>query len=205
MIGGIDCMKQNNKDRIKQAALGLFGGKGYEDTSLNEIASSVGIKKPSVYNHFKSKEDIFTAVLEDLLITEETAYQQLHESMKKSFPRENLRKLFDLYCQRLMTTEEALLWKRVTFFPPPQFKSLIEEKFFQFERSITSILYDIYEDGLELNIFREVDKNEFSSSFLCLVDGIFLEHHYYNEEVFQQRKRSVWNVYSLGIFRDKGE
>jgi AcrR family transcriptional regulator len=195
-------MKQNNKAKIKHAALRLFGLKGYEDTSLLEIASSVGIKKPSIYNHFESKEDIFTAVLDDLLITEETAYKQLQVRMKKGFPKENLRNLFDLYCQRLMTTEEALLWKRVTFFPPPKFIRLIEEKFFQFEQSITSILFDIYEDGTEMKIFRGVDKNEFSASFLCLVDGIFLEHHYYREDIFQKRKDSVWKVYTLGIFRD---
>jgi AcrR family transcriptional regulator len=198
-------MEQNNKYKIKQAALCLFGLKGYEDTSLHEIASSVGIKKPSLYNHFDSKEEIFTSVLDDLLVTEETAYKQLKETMKAGFPKDNLRKLFDLYCQRLMTTEEALLWKRVTFFPPPQFKRLIEEKFFQFEQSITSILFDIYEDGSKLNIYREVDKIEFSASFLCLVDGIFLEHHYYREDIFQKRKNSVWKVYTLGIFRDKGE
>jgi AcrR family transcriptional regulator len=198
-------MKQNNKDRIKQAALGLFGKKGYEDTSLHEIAGSVGIKKPSIYNHFESKEAIFTAVLEDLLITEKTAYQQIRERMESGFPKENLRKLFDLYCQRLETTEEALLWKRVTFFPPSQFKGLIEEKFFQFEHSITSILFEIFEDGRELNIFRDVDKNEFAASFLCLVDGLFLEHHYYRKGLFEQRKNSVWKVYTLGIYRGKGE
>ncbi|MEL3974240.1 TetR/AcrR family transcriptional regulator [Rossellomorea oryzaecorticis] len=198
-------MKQDNKNRIKKTALRLFGQKGYEDTSLHAIASSVGIKKPSIYNHFANKEDIFSAVLDDLLFTETTAYHQLHQEMKQGLPKANLKQLFDLYCSRLMTTEEALLWKRVTFFPPPQFKKIIEEKFFQFEDTITCILSAIYEDALELNILQEVDKKDFVASFLCLVDGIFLEHHYYSEDIFQQRMNAVWRVYTLGIFNGKGE
>ncbi len=70
-------MKQSNKIRIKKAALRLFGEKGYEDTSLHEIAVAVGIKKPSIYNHFDHKEDIFCAVLDDLLLSETTAYQHI--------------------------------------------------------------------------------------------------------------------------------
>lgn len=198
-------MKQSNKIRIKKAALRLFGEKGYEDTSLHEIAIAVGIKKPSIYNHFDHKEDIFCAVLDDLLLSETTAYQHIQEQMKKDEPKTNLRMLFDLYCQRLMTTEEALLWKRVTFFPPPQFKKMIEEKFFEFENVVTEILSAIYKDAQAADILREVDGNEFAASFFCLVDGIFLEHHYYNEQVFRQRMDSVWKVYNLGIFKGKGE
>jgi AcrR family transcriptional regulator len=198
-------LKQCNKIRIKKAALRLFGEKGYEDTSLQEIAIEVGIKKPSIYNHFDHKEDIFSAVLDDLLLSETTAYQHLREQMKKNEPKKNLRKLFDLYCKRLMTTEEALLWKRVTFFPPPQFKEMIEEKFFEFENVVTVILSAIYKDAQAANILRDVDRDEFAASFFCLVDGIFLEHHYYHDQVFRQRMDAVWRVYNLGIFKVEGE
>jgi AcrR family transcriptional regulator len=198
-------LKQSNKIRVKKAALRLFSKKGYEDTSLQEIASEVGIKKPSIYNHFAHKEDLFSAVLDDLMLSETTAYEHLREQMKIDEPTKNLRMLFDLYCKRLMTTEEALLWKRLTFFPPPQFKKMIEEKFFEFENVVNVILSGIYKDARGAGILREVDGEEFAASFFCLVDGIFLEHHYYNEKVFLQRMNAVWKVYHLGIFKGKGE
>ncbi|OIU71403.1 TetR/AcrR family transcriptional regulator [Rossellomorea aquimaris] len=198
-------MNQSNKIGIKKAALRLFSEKGYEDTSLHEIALAVGIKKPSIYNHFDHKEDIFCAVLDDLLLSETTEYQHLRKQMKIDEPKTNLRMLFDLYCKRLMTTEEALLWKRVTFFPPQQFKEMIEEKFFEFENVVTEILSGIYNDARAADILRDVDGDEFTASFFCLVDGIFLEHHYYNEQVFRQRMDAVWKVYNLGIFKGEGE
>ena len=46
-------------ERIAYEALVLFSKKGYSDVYVAEIASAVGIKAPSLYKHFKSKQDIF--------------------------------------------------------------------------------------------------------------------------------------------------
>lgn len=46
-------------ERIVYEALVLFSKKGYSDVYVAEIASAVGIKTPSLYKHFKSKQDIF--------------------------------------------------------------------------------------------------------------------------------------------------
>ena len=125
--------------------------------------------------------------------------------MNHQEPLKNVRVLFDLFCQRLMTTKEALLWKRVTFFPPEQFKDLIQEQFIHLEKVTTSILVSVYKEGVNQGMFQEVTEDEFVASFLCLVDGVFLEHHYYTNEIFQQRIESAWKVYALGISSRKGE
>jgi TetR/AcrR family transcriptional regulator, cholesterol catabolism regulator len=46
---------------ISEAAR-LFGSKGYENTSMRDIAAVVGILPGSLYHHFPSKEDLFVAV-----------------------------------------------------------------------------------------------------------------------------------------------
>jgi AcrR family transcriptional regulator len=50
---------------IQQVALELFTKKGYEATSLREIADELGIQKPSLYYHFKGKEDILRALFDE--------------------------------------------------------------------------------------------------------------------------------------------
>lgn len=59
-------MKQEDtKKLILKKALELFSERGYDSVSVGEIASAVGIKAPSLYNHYKSKEEIFQAIVSD--------------------------------------------------------------------------------------------------------------------------------------------
>ncbi|NLL78071.1 MAG: TetR/AcrR family transcriptional regulator [Clostridiales bacterium] len=58
--------RQSTKDRIITEALKLFAEKGYEAVSVAQIAEAVGIKAPSLYKHYKSKQNIFTAILTEM-------------------------------------------------------------------------------------------------------------------------------------------
>ncbi|WP_431167699.1 TetR/AcrR family transcriptional regulator [Tenacibaculum halocynthiae] len=51
------------KDRIIETASLLFYKNGYNSTGINEIISETGIAKATLYNHFKSKEEICLAYL----------------------------------------------------------------------------------------------------------------------------------------------
>lgn len=56
----------NTKQKIIEEALTLFSTKGYDAVSVGEIAAAVGIKAPSLYKHYKSKQEILQAVLEEM-------------------------------------------------------------------------------------------------------------------------------------------
>jgi AcrR family transcriptional regulator len=55
----------DTRERIKDVALELFTEQGYERTSLREIAERLGVTKAALYYHFKSKEEIVRAFVED--------------------------------------------------------------------------------------------------------------------------------------------
>ena len=56
----------DTKDKILSAALTLFADEGFEAVTVARIAQAVGIKPPSLYKHFESKQAIFKAILERL-------------------------------------------------------------------------------------------------------------------------------------------
>lgn len=56
--------KGNTRERILAAALDLFAIKGYEGTTIDDIAAKVGIKGPSIYKYLKGKADLFRALVE---------------------------------------------------------------------------------------------------------------------------------------------
>ena len=55
----------HTKQRILREALRLFSQKGYDAVSVEQIVDAVGIKAPSLYKHYKSKQDIFNAIFEE--------------------------------------------------------------------------------------------------------------------------------------------
>jgi hypothetical protein len=56
--------EKTTKERIFGSAIELFAQKGFDATSMREIAEAVGIKKASMYSHFKSKDEILEKIIE---------------------------------------------------------------------------------------------------------------------------------------------
>ncbi len=56
----------STKKKILDVALTLFSEKGYGNVYVGQIAEGVGIKAPSLYKHYKSKQDIFEAILDEM-------------------------------------------------------------------------------------------------------------------------------------------
>lgn len=102
-----DTVKKPTAERILDAAEDLFAEKGYSATSLGDVADRVGIRSPSLYNHFRNKEALYSAVLERLLeafgaplaelrggtITRERIYAWLETIVKMHHQRPNLARL----------------------------------------------------------------------------------------------------------------
>jgi AcrR family transcriptional regulator len=56
---------EGRRGEILDAALAVFGEKGYEAGTMREIAKRVGVSEPAIYRHYESKE----AILADLVAT----------------------------------------------------------------------------------------------------------------------------------------
>jgi AcrR family transcriptional regulator len=63
----VDQRRTDTREQIKAVALELFADRGYEGTSLREVADRLRITKAAVYYHFRTKEDILASLIEDSL------------------------------------------------------------------------------------------------------------------------------------------
>jgi AcrR family transcriptional regulator len=89
----------DTRQRIQDAARELFGQKGVQRTSLQDIADRLGITKPALYYHFRSREDLVRSILAPL-IEEGVAFVAGHERLRGSArtgPRELLEGYFDFH------------------------------------------------------------------------------------------------------------
>jgi AcrR family transcriptional regulator len=59
---------QSARGKLLQEAARLFRRKGYERTTVRDLATAVGIQSGSIFHHFKSKEEILRSVMEETVI-----------------------------------------------------------------------------------------------------------------------------------------
>lgn len=59
---------QSARGKLQQTAAHLFRSKGFERTTVRDLASAVGIQSGSIFHHFKSKDEILQSVMEETVI-----------------------------------------------------------------------------------------------------------------------------------------
>jgi AcrR family transcriptional regulator len=83
--------KEQTRRAIAAAALSLFEAKGFEGTTMDQIAVAAGISRPTVFNHFARKEDILEVVGDLLRERVGSQIQQLHRDGTLADPLASLR------------------------------------------------------------------------------------------------------------------
>jgi len=93
--------RSDTKERIQQIALELFAERGYDKTTLQEVATRLGITRPALYYHFKTKEDILNGVAADLVASVDELTRWAHAQPRTSAARrEILDRLVELFKDR---------------------------------------------------------------------------------------------------------
>jgi AcrR family transcriptional regulator len=120
-----EAMREAKRGLIMQHALELFASRGFESTSIGDIAEQAGISKGLLYHYFESKEELLLSILhqgfdemlavfdpnkDGILETDELAYF-IHEMFTKLIERRNFWRLY--FAVSLQTTVFGLIEKRI--------------------------------------------------------------------------------------------
>ena len=71
---------EQTRHDLLAAALAVFSRKGFEATTLNEIATQAEVTRGAIYHHFGSKEDLYLALMDDASAQGNKAIQQAIET-----------------------------------------------------------------------------------------------------------------------------
>ncbi|RNB85098.1 TetR/AcrR family transcriptional regulator [Brevibacillus fluminis] len=188
------------KDKIKHEAMCLFAQNGYNGTALAEIAKQVGIKTPSIFAHFKGKEDLFLSVFADLSWQEVSHVEQIIENIEEATVEEKLSLIFHETCRFYLQNEvRAEFLKRTMLFPPDFLQDKIRERFITSEESLSQILREIFVAGIEAGVVRKEKTESLIAAYYCTIDGVFLQMSYYGKDAMTQRLEAAWKNFWLGI------
>ncbi|GED15826.1 TetR family transcriptional regulator [Aneurinibacillus migulanus] len=190
-------MKSNE---IKEAALKYFTIHGYEGASLSLIAEEVGMKKQSIYAHFKGKDDLFLQVLRDAKETELSSKLQYFSKIGSQNPEKDLYGFLQLVIDLFQKNEQLKFWLRMSFFPPAHLAKAIEKEIIDIEEKVQAVLENKFQDWIDAKVIVKDAAKTPTFAFLGVVDSIMLELVYGNDEKrLKDKLEASWTVFWRGI------
>src|SRR5579872_6523972 len=87
---------QDSRDEILKAGIRLFARRGFHETSMSEVARDASVSKALIFWHFRTKEELFMAVLNRLL---EPYFIDFTEEAGALDEKAQILRLIDLYLQ----------------------------------------------------------------------------------------------------------
>ncbi|QZY56113.1 TetR/AcrR family transcriptional regulator [Crassaminicella profunda] len=184
--------------KIKEAAFQLVAQKGYEGTTLAEIAKMVGIKKPSIYAHFSSKEEIFVTVLQEEVnifchYIDRIQVDVQSNHIEKIF-MELLKKGMDYFYQDPM---KKGFWRNILFCTCCMLKDQIKTSMIPLKEKIHDTLLLIIKGKVDNGEIQEQNLEDLVYSFECAMHGNFTML-LYDKFDYEKLKKSC-HIYWGGI------
>ncbi|MFJ5717912.1 TetR/AcrR family transcriptional regulator [Neobacillus sp. NPDC093127] len=190
-------------NHIKEMARNYFAENGYDGTSMAQIADDVGIKKQSIYTHFKGKDELFLEVCKDVF-AEELSFVLNFIDSNKTRPIENF--LFDFllqYKERYEKNNSTKFWLRISFFPPAHLYEHVMKYVYEYLDKLEELLVPVIDKSIsEGEISSKIGAELATTAFLGVLDGVFVEMLYGGSERLQKRLDASWYLYWRGLSND---
>ncbi|MFB4163688.1 TetR/AcrR family transcriptional regulator [Alteribacillus sp. JSM 102045] len=186
-------------DKIKQTALELFAEHGYDGTSMSDIAKKVGIKKPSLYNHFESKEALFFATIDDVFRSYVDYVNKSLADLKEKTVKTKLKQALISTAQFLSSHGIGMMYMRVLMFPPMDLREDIVKRFETCEGETDEMYIHLFKEGIENNEIEPGDIHIYLQAFYTLLDGISTDMFIYSKEKVENKLEAGWTVFWKGI------
>ena len=170
--------KEIKKGKILEAAMKIFSTKGVAKTRMTDIAEAAGIGKGTIYEYFRSKEEIFSASFYHLF----EKIDQLIASRiyKVTNPEEKIRVFFNAYIEHIEEIDRESFQIMLDFWAEG-IRHKDEDKIRIFD---INKIYDenrkffisIFQEGIHQGLFREdIDTFYTASVIFGAMDGLFLQ------------------------------
>ena len=156
--------KQRTKNQILSTTIKLFEEYGIENVTMEQIFSTAGIAKGTLYNHFSSKEEIIASYIENTFVNQEKI--RLSNFQNYTTTREKLIYIFTELTIRVEKNQD--LFEKYTIFRMQEMVTFNQEKKSGFSKISNYLIDEGINNG---EISNTIPKN----FLLDFFDFIFIE------------------------------
>lgn len=183
--------------RIKQVTLELIAERGYSDTTLSLIAEKVGIKKPSIYSHFQSKEDILFSIVEEETKNLKTYIESILYNIEECELEEMLYIIIYKFAKYFNNDVNlAKFWNKIMYFPPYSLEK--ELKIDLIKGKIYKYIYNDIKGRFKTEKIDEEKIKNIMYAYELTLRGI-LTMIIYDADFTIEKIKPIWKIYCNGI------
>jgi AcrR family transcriptional regulator len=157
--------------RILEAAMAVFGRRGFSEARMDDVAVEAGVSKGGLYLHFKSKEELFDALVGFMVGVE---MRKLERAMAAEGPvADRLAAFFHGYAED-MASMEKLNPIIMEIYARAMRSGPVRAMVGRYLHSSGASVSRFIASGIESGEFRPVDPDQTGLQIICLLEGLAL-------------------------------
>jgi AcrR family transcriptional regulator len=165
---------QDSRDEILKAAMQLFAHRGFHETSMSEVAREARVSKALIFWHFKTKEELFVAVLNRLL---EPYFIDFAEEAAVMDERAQILKLAESYLLFVRDNASSVRFFLAQMLHDPRLSESLNEQVLQLYGGYRAMLVELIASAQKKGICARQSAPELAAAFLLsALNGLLIEY-----------------------------
>ncbi len=188
---------QDKQKLILQKASDLFANKGFTEVTMDEIATSAGIAKGTIYNYFRNKNDLIASLMEnniksflEILEDKPAADQNFHEFLLE---------LYEKFLEKAVEIKRPFVHSSLRNLPS-KLKEEFRERILRHIDDALQKMGELFKIGIERGELKPYPPEGLANFFLGI---IFLASH--DPETYIKRKKEFLSIFFYGIMKEEEE
>jgi TetR/AcrR family transcriptional regulator, mexJK operon transcriptional repressor len=186
----VPTISKTKNDAILKAATRLFLQHGYALTTMDEVARLAGVTKQTVYTHHRSKEELFTSMLNALCNRDMPSQMQLGADT----PVEELLKKIGLIVLNTITSPEGVGATRLVIAESQHHPKLAELYYARGTKKLVQLLSDFIASQKKRKVIVVKDPTSAASYFLAMLKGQYYVRMMLRVKPFPSQKQKEAHV-----------
>ena len=190
----------DKKEQIINAAIEVFAKQGLEKGKIADIAKVAKIGKGTVYEYFKSKDEIFRAIEKMYIFDSIDQINNLTQSKKS--PTEKIEEIvsYSINMHTVLGDAALILAELWAQHGRGQLHGHKDSAFADMYNDYRSAVLDVLTQGIKIGEFRTMNKDGVASLLLAFIDGIIWQNVIFkNDKDFDKHKKAAIKSFMNGI------
>ncbi len=199
---------ENKRKRILASAMKIFAEQGINNGTIASIAKEADVGKGTIYEYFRSKDEIFEEMISDFFESMMGGWKQLNNLEISTIQK--IEKIFEYSFDFLFTIDEQnfhqliIVVEIMLYVMRKDMSKSTQIDLGKILQKLYKIIEPIIENGIKEKVLKDIDKEYFAFILFSSLDGIALHYYFQRNSLDNDKlKKYSMELFFNGILAEK--